>query len=301
MEARFESGARQLGKLSWLEFAEVLMVKGDKFPWMKFFPSDWLSDVNLKMCSLEARGVWIDMLCMMWECEERGRLSTCGRALSPEEVAAAISGDFRKVLACIHELVAKGVCARSKDGVLYNRRMVREFETSQARKTAGSKGGRAAKQNMQQKGQQKHQQNGQQNSSKTLTSDICLLDSSSSEASASETRAPPARDSPTAEDIYQAYPRKAGKKSALRAIERALADVKRDDAAEWLLERVRAFAASPAGKAGEFTPHPATWFNAGRYDDDDAEWNRQRTDDNPGRHREADSSAYRRVDGTFGF
>lgn len=85
------------------------------------------------------------------------------------------------------------------------------------------------------------------------------------------------RASATGESIYAAYPRKVGKTKALKAIGKALDDIARRkpapaDPAAWLLERVRAFAASPAGKRGEFTPHPANWFLAARYDDDPREW-----------------------------
>ena len=51
-----------------------------------------------------------------------------------------------------------------------------------------------------------------------------------------------------------------------------------------LLAKVREYAASPAVKSTpiEFIPHPATWFNAGRYDDDPAEWQvRRHTNEQP--------------------
>jgi len=80
------------------------------------------------------------------------------------------------------------------------------------------------------------------------------------------------------ETIYRTYPRKVGKKKAMLAIEKALREIaKRDgmvDAADWLLARVKEFAASPAGQAGAYTPHPTTWMNHGRYDDDPKEWSR---------------------------
>lgn len=82
------------------------------------------------------------------------------------------------------------------------------------------------------------------------------------------------------EGIYLAYPRHVSKASALKAIGKALDRIAgRPDApadpVAWLLDRVQAFAESPAGQAGRFTPHPATWFNSGRYDDDSSEWNRR--------------------------
>lgn len=79
------------------------------------------------------------------------------------------------------------------------------------------------------------------------------------------------------EAVYREYPRRVGKQAAFKAIRKALAAIaKRGEAkpATWLTERVRVFAASPAGQAGRFCPHPATWFNAGRFDDDPQEWQR---------------------------
>ena len=75
------------------------------------------------------------------------------------------------------------------------------------------------------------------------------------------------------EATYQAYPRHVGKQAALQAIRRALERLSANGhGPDWLLERVKAFAESPAGRAGPYTPHPATWFNRGSYDDDPAQW-----------------------------
>ncbi|GMU22571.1 MAG: hypothetical protein AMXMBFR13_26560 [Phycisphaerae bacterium] len=81
------------------------------------------------------------------------------------------------------------------------------------------------------------------------------------------------------ERIYQAYPRHVGKLKAQQAIGKALDRIARSaeapaDPAAWLIARVQKFAESPAGQAGEYTPHPSTWFNQGRYDDDPTQWNR---------------------------
>ena len=81
---------------------------------------------------------------------------------------------------------------------------------------------------------------------------------------------------PTAEDIYQAYPRKQGKIDAIRAIERAM---KREHPSH-LLERTQAYAEAtqkwPEGDR-HFIPHPATFFNRGHYDDDPSLWERKST------------------------
>lgn len=85
-------------------------------------------------------------------------------------------------------------------------------------------------------------------------------------------------------EIYAAYPRHVGPRKAMEAIGRALIRVHQrngvEDVAAWMLERVRLFSASPKGRAGQFTPHPATWFNQDRFDDDPKEW--QVSDDHKG-------------------
>jgi hypothetical protein len=83
------------------------------------------------------------------------------------------------------------------------------------------------------------------------------------------------------EGIYQAYPRHVGKKAAIDAIKSAVQRVQsrtkakggtKLDAQRWLYARTQAFARSAAGNRGSLTPHPATWFNQGRYDDNPTEW-----------------------------
>lgn len=73
--------------------------------------------------------------------------------------------------------------------------------------------------------------------------------------------------------------RKVGKAAALKSIEkaiRAVADARtmsHDQAAAYLMERATAYTASPIAQAEmQYRPHPTTWFNQGRYDDDPATW-----------------------------
>jgi hypothetical protein len=82
--------------------------------------------------------------------------------------------------------------------------------------------------------------------------------------------------------IYEAYPRKVGRRAALKAIaasvdrlshgEGSISPMTRVEARKHLWKCATTFAKSPAGRRGEFTPHPATWFNQSRYLDADAEW-----------------------------
>jgi len=70
--------------------------------------------------------------------------------------------------------------------------------------------------------------------------------------------------------IYDLYPRKVARPVALRAIMKAM--VKHGPTK--LLERTKAYAASRIGQDPQFTPHPATWFNQERFNDDPSTWAR---------------------------
>jgi hypothetical protein len=71
--------------------------------------------------------------------------------------------------------------------------------------------------------------------------------------------------------LYEAYPRRAQPVKAKKAIEKVLKDGVDFDV---LLAQVKRFAQSDKAK-GDYCPHPATWFNAGSYNEDSTEWNRR--------------------------
>lgn len=112
-----------------------------KMPAMFFYPGDWLKDPLVRRCTHEEKGVYIDMLCLMHECEERGVLATAGTAWSDEEIARAIGGDHQRTLTCVVSLVVKGVVSRNSSGAIYSRRMVRDEQKRKLCSEAGKRGG----------------------------------------------------------------------------------------------------------------------------------------------------------------
>lgn len=70
------------------------------------------------------------------------------------------------------------------------------------------------------------------------------------------------------ESIYKEYPRKIAKQDALKAINKAL----KERTFEFLLEKTKLYYKAREGQDSQFTPYPASWFNAGHYDDDPKEW-----------------------------
>lgn len=116
----------------------------NKQPYLKFYPGDWLKDSDVRRCSIFARGLLVDLLCLCHEAKFRGRLCEADGVTpwSNDDIVNALGGASRdELLEGISELERKGVLSRDERGVLYSRRMVRDAEISEERAAAGSAGG----------------------------------------------------------------------------------------------------------------------------------------------------------------
>jgi hypothetical protein len=93
---------------------------------MLFYPRDWLVDPNLNSCSLCAQGLWVRMLCYMWESEKRGYLMVGNKALHIEQIVRLVGAGNpeSEVLYWLSELKDAGVYSETDEGVMYSRRMV---------------------------------------------------------------------------------------------------------------------------------------------------------------------------------
>ncbi len=119
--------------------------KTDGRPSWQWYPSDWLSEPGLKLCDLAARGLWIDLLCNMFTMENRGELTVLEKHLGSKEIAALVGREVSEVEAALKQLIEWGVCEKSDEGCIYNRRMVRDEKQRRSKAEAGSKGGRVSK------------------------------------------------------------------------------------------------------------------------------------------------------------
>ena len=127
-----------------------------KSPGFWFFTGDWMKDPELRFCSLFARGLLVDLLCILFEAREQGYASNPdGTARTNEQIADAVAGGSREEkLAALAELEQSGVLSRDSRGVLFSRRIARLAELSEARKQSGSKGGSKPKAKPKQTGEQ---------------------------------------------------------------------------------------------------------------------------------------------------
>ncbi len=110
-----------------------------KLPWFKFFPTDWRADVGLKLCSLAARGLWLEMICIMHEAG--GYLEINGSPVSTPALAALSGTTPQEITGLLGELEEAGVFSRDRKGRLYSRRMLRDLKKAGVAQKNGRKGG----------------------------------------------------------------------------------------------------------------------------------------------------------------
>lgn len=91
-----------------------------------------MKDPELRAVSAGARGLWIDMLSLMFESVRRGYLQfNNGKVVSAENLARMTGNSTDDVSHWLQELETSGVLSRTDDGTIYSRRQVRE-ETKRA-------------------------------------------------------------------------------------------------------------------------------------------------------------------------
>ncbi|MCX6574975.1 MAG: hypothetical protein NTV82_01130 [Candidatus Aminicenantes bacterium] len=109
----------------------------DKLPWIKWYWQDWKNEDGLQLVSLAARGLWVTMLSV-----KKGFLLLGNNKMSIKDLANLTRISEKEALDLLEELREKDVFSETKDGIIYNRRMVREAEISSVRAECGRRGGR---------------------------------------------------------------------------------------------------------------------------------------------------------------
>jgi hypothetical protein len=98
-----------------------------KNPSTRWFFNDWMNEVGLRLCSVSARGLWMDMLCIAAAAKRTGYLvGVDGKPVSTSELARITKTPKANVSRWLKELERHGVFSRDPDGTIFNRRMVRE-------------------------------------------------------------------------------------------------------------------------------------------------------------------------------
>lgn len=90
-------------------------------------------------------------------------------------------------------------------------------------------------------------------------------------------------------EFWQTYPRKVGKDAAAKAFAKAMGRIAEDDPLAVILAGIER--ALPGWTDPDFIPHPSTWLNAGRWDDEPPPIRENRHDRPANDHRTASSHA----------
>jgi hypothetical protein len=110
-------------------------------PWMKFYPRDWRADEKLRLCSLGARGLWMELIALMHGSDRYGFLLIGGKPPSPEQIAVQVGAPVDEVVRLLDELRAAGVYSVSTRGVIASRRMQQDAIRSSLARDYGKRGG----------------------------------------------------------------------------------------------------------------------------------------------------------------
>lgn len=116
-----------------------------KLPAIQFYPADWRKDPGVQSLSFHDRGIWFEILCLMHESDQRGKLLLNGKPMPDEALSRLLGLDKQVLTKAITSLLEYGVASRDEEtGALVCRRMIRDDQLRQTRKTCGKLGGNPA-------------------------------------------------------------------------------------------------------------------------------------------------------------
>lgn len=240
-----------------------------KRPSFQFYPADWRKDQGLKLCSLAARGLWIDLMCLMHDAEPYGYLTINGQPMQPEQIARLIGESPKDVRKCMSELQENNVFSITESGIIFSRRMVKDESIREARASGGQAGAKFGKLGAEH-GTKGGRPKGETGDKKPPFDTPLEPPPSSSSSSSSSTSVNPPHVPVGGGDhfleFWSAYPKKVGKGAAEKAWSKAkinghaadvIAAVQRQKQSEqWQKEN------------GQYIPNPATWITQRRWEDE---------------------------------
>lgn len=232
----------------------------NKPPAFQFYPQDYLSSSRTAVMTLEEEGAYIRLLCYCWsigsipsdpaECAK-----LCGKGCSVETATS----------------VQRAFNVRSTDGQrLLHDRLENEREKQEKHRESASFAGRKSAESRARKAATSSGDTTKNARSTPVQRNVNSSSSSSDEDESVLGKQKNRRctsgggDDQLFERFWQAYPRRTAKGHARKAWRAALKKVD----AESLILKTSQFAKQQAGKEPQFIPHPASWLNAERWEDE---------------------------------
>lgn len=112
---------------------------------MQWYPGDWRKDPGVQALSYEERGVWFELLMLMHDCEQRGKLILNGKPIENHRIGLMLRLTEGEISHHISQLISLGVASLCEEtGALMCRRMVRDDEKRSKLSDYGKLGGNPA-------------------------------------------------------------------------------------------------------------------------------------------------------------
>lgn len=103
---------------------------------------EWLNNPRINTLSYELRGIWLTMLCYMWDSPTRGVMAySNGKIYTKTQILRMLEIDALS----LQQLIESGLLAIDENGAYHSPDMVRQEQISQIRRSAGRKGGEITK------------------------------------------------------------------------------------------------------------------------------------------------------------
>lgn len=113
-----------------------------KMPAFQFYPADWRKDPGVQSLDYETRGIWFEILCIMHESDDRGKLLLNGSPMPEDALGRMLGLDNQILTNALTKLLTYGVVGRCEhSGALVSRRMVRDENLRKIRQECGKRGG----------------------------------------------------------------------------------------------------------------------------------------------------------------
>ncbi len=240
-------------------------------PYIPLYVMDFLSDEKLRECSAESVGVYIMLMCVLHKQDEYGTILLKQKDKQNESTTLNFAVKLSKHLpfstevidSALQELLRENVL-RLDDDKLYQKRMVKDGELSQTRADAGRKGGKAKAKN-----------------ANSIAMNFAKAKNIANTENEIEIENEYENDINIKRDIkkkkeyigelflkfWNEYPRKVAKAKALKAWESLKPT---DELFEKIMQALRTQKQSEqwSKDKGQFIPHPTTWLNQRRWEDE---------------------------------
>ena len=242
-------------------------------PYLPLYVMDFIADEKLANCSAESTGVYIRLMCVMHKMDDYGAVSLKAKEKqNPSNITNFAIKLMRQmpypqdvIERSLVELIDEGVIILEGDR-LYQKRMVRDGELSKKRAEAGSKGGKGSKNGNPESEPDK--QKGSKTPSKIeANSENEIENENEDEIDTDSVKKEPSLIEKRFDEFWASYPRKTGKGAAKKSF------LKIAPSKELFEKMMSALEAAKRCEQwsrdhGQYIPHPATWLNQERWDDD---------------------------------